>query len=213
MKRKVYIIACMMLALLLIACSKNSDTMEDYIATEIINPTPVGDGTVPDATPSEEQPSEEQPSTDEPIVEGETTPKYVKLSEFDAFLNVRSTPSADGEKKGILVHTELINVIDIKDGWASFLMNDEICYVKAEFLVDERPEFIDPPTATPTPIATPTPVATPPPVATPTPTMKPQPTAKPTPKPTPTTKPTPTEKPAPTPIPSPVPTEALNQGA
>jgi uncharacterized protein YgiM (DUF1202 family) len=83
---------------------------------------------------------------------------YVKLDQYGGFLNVRATPSTDGEAVGFLVHAEQIDVIEITDGWASFVYNDKVCYVNADFLVKERPEYLDPPTPTPKPKVTPTPV-------------------------------------------------------
>jgi uncharacterized protein YgiM (DUF1202 family) len=85
----------------------------------------------------------------------------VKLDKYDAILNVRGTPSKDGEVVGFLVHTEKIEVIDIVDGWASFAQGGEVRYVSADFLVNERPEYIEPPTLSPAPTNKPTPTTKP----------------------------------------------------
>jgi len=86
-----------------------------------------------------------------------TTTKYVKMTAYDDTLNVRTTPSTDGEKVGFLVHTEKVQVIEIKDGWASIVYEGKVCYVKADYLVDERPAYIEPPTPEPKKTPTPTP--------------------------------------------------------
>ncbi|MDF2905400.1 MAG: hypothetical protein K0R34_721 [Herbinix sp.] len=88
---------------------------------------------------------------------GQTTTMYAKLDQYDAILNVRSTPSKDGEVVGFLVHTEKIEVIDIVDGWASFAQGGEVRYVSADFLVNDRPEYLEPPTPSPAPTNKPTP--------------------------------------------------------
>ncbi len=104
-----------------------------------------------------------------PVHVGQTTTKYVKLGEYDAVLNVRETPSKDGKIVGFLVHTEKIDVIEITDGWASFVYNGAVSYTSADFLVDERPAYIEPPTSTPKPTNTPKPTSTPAPTNSPTP--------------------------------------------
>ncbi|MBB2182239.1 SH3 domain-containing protein [Lachnospiraceae bacterium MD1] len=85
---------------------------------------------------------------------GITTPMYVKLDKYGDVLNVRSAPSTKSEAVGFLVHTEKIRVIEIKDGWASFVMDGKIRYVKASYLVEERPDYLPVPTPTPVPKAT-----------------------------------------------------------
>lgn len=93
--------------------------------------------------------------SEEPIVVGRTTAKYVKLNNYGALLNIRDKPSTESEVVGSLVHTEKINVIEIKDGWASFLYHDNICYVSEDYLVDKKPPYLVPPTPTPSPTPTP----------------------------------------------------------
>ncbi len=102
----------------------------------------------------EETGSEDVTDSDEPVYTGKTTTKYVKLTGYDAILNIRKTPSRDGEIVGFLVHTEQVDVISIEDGWASFVYQNEIRYVSADFLVDKKPAYITPPTPTPTPSPT-----------------------------------------------------------
>lgn len=92
---------------------------------------------------------EEEPEDTEPVYVGETTTMYVRLNSPDAILNVRSLPSRDGEIVGFLVHTEQVNVIEIKDGWASFVYGTEICYVSEDFLGYKKPSVIAPPTPIP----------------------------------------------------------------
>jgi predicted small lipoprotein YifL len=99
--------------------------------------------------------------TPKPLHVGQTTTKYVKLDKYDAILNVRATPSKDGEIVGFLVHTEKIAVIDIVDGWASFAQGGEVRYVSADFLVDERPDYIEPPKPSQVPTKKPTPTTKP----------------------------------------------------
>jgi uncharacterized protein YgiM (DUF1202 family) len=154
---KKIIIILIITAIFLSGCSKNDqmtnfiptvkpedNSSDEEIPTEV---TPVGEENATDATP-----------TTKAIYVGQTTTKYVMLTEYDDTLNVRSAPSTDAEKVGFLVHTEKIEVIEIKDGWASFLYNDAICYVNADFLVDEKPNFIEPPTPTAAPEKVPTPL-------------------------------------------------------
>lgn len=112
----------------------------------------------PDAATSEE--GTEAPSQNM-VYAGQTTTMYVKLDEYDAVLNVRAKPGKDGEIVGFLVHTEKVQVIEIKDGWAKIKYRDGAYYVSADFLVDKRPDYIDPPTKAPTPTKTPTPTPKP----------------------------------------------------
>lgn len=125
----------------------SSDTTEDLSGNEDTD-----SGSVTPDGEDEETPSKK------PLHVGQTTTMYVKLDKYDAILNVRATPSKDGDVVGFLVHTEKVAVIEIVDGWASFAQGDEIRYVSADFLVDERPEYIKPPTPTqkPTPTSKPT---------------------------------------------------------
>ena len=120
-----------------------SDDSSEDVATE--DPSDSGDETSAEGTP-----------TPKPLHVGQTTTKYVKLDGYDAILNVRATPSKDGEVVGFLVHTEKIEVVEIVDGWASFAQGGEVRYVSADFLVDERPDYIKPPTPAPTKKPTPT---------------------------------------------------------
>jgi predicted small lipoprotein YifL len=95
--------------------------------------------------------------TPKPLHVGQTTTMYVKLDKYDAILNVRATPSKDGNIVGFLVHTEKIEVIEIVDGWASFAQSGEVHYVSADFLVNERPDYIEPPIPSKAPTKKPTP--------------------------------------------------------
>ncbi|HHU75091.1 MAG TPA: SH3 domain-containing protein [Clostridiales bacterium] len=86
-----------------------------------------------------------------PIRSGKTITKYVKLDKYDGKLNVRTAPSLEGEIVGYLLHTEQVKVISIEDGWAKFIKNNQYVYVSADYLVDERPNYLNPPQKTPTP--------------------------------------------------------------
>lgn len=156
--KKSLIVIIIFTALLMTGCGKQAQ-MTDFIPTPAPNTEDgeeattevvtegdtVTDGEVTEATP-----------TPKPLHVGQTTKMYVKLDEYDAVLNVRKTPSKDGEVVGFLVHTEKVDVIEIVDGWASFAQDGEIHYVSADFLVNERPDYLDPPTAAPTKTPAPT---------------------------------------------------------
>ncbi len=133
------IVILLIFILMLTGCSKE-EQMTSFIPTAApsLDAEDGNDTIGPTATPA--------PKT---IYVGQTTTKYVKLSEYDDVLNVRSAPSTDSDIVGFLVHTEKVDVIDIVDGWASFVYNDAICYVNADYLVDEKPAYLDPPTPTP----------------------------------------------------------------
>ena len=98
---------------------------------------------------------------------GNTISISAKMCAFEATeadkntMNITLAASKDGEVIGFLVHAEEIEVIEIKDGWASFLANDKINYVSSDFVVAERPDYLTPPPPTPTTAATPTPKPTP----------------------------------------------------
>ncbi|NLP35317.1 MAG: SH3 domain-containing protein [Clostridiales bacterium] len=146
-----------LLVLVLGGCS-NRNKMPEFIPTPTVSPTPIVD--------IEEEPEEVTEHEDIPIEEldlskVETTPKYIRMSKFGSTLNVRSKPSTDSDIIGYLVHREKIDVIAIKDGWAAFIDDDIVKYVSADYLVDERPEYLEAPTVTPTPTPAPTPTAEP----------------------------------------------------
>jgi hypothetical protein len=166
------IVLFMILTVFLLTGCSQKEQMTSFIPTQ--TPEEVSDNTTPEDTSGEDAATEGTEATPTPkeIHVGQTTPMYVKLDKYGAFLNIRPTPSTDSEPVGFLVHAEEIDVIEIADGWASFLYNNAICYVNSDFLVDERPEYLEPPTATPapTPKATPTPKASSTPKATSTPT-------------------------------------------
>lgn len=128
----------------LVACgAKDQETF--FIPTPSLLPEyeePIEDVT----KPVEE---EEEPEDKEPAYVGETTTMYVRLNSPDAILNVRSLPSRDGEIVGFLVHTEQVNVIEIKDGWASFVYGTDICYVSEDYLGYKKPSVVAPPTPIP----------------------------------------------------------------
>ena len=192
--RKIIYILFVTAAIFMIGCGKK-DSMTSFIPTA--TPTPEvelsdesGNGTTSDVDGAGED------ATPTPYVIGETTTMYVKVNDYDAFLNVRSAPSVESDNKvGFLVHTEKVSVLEINGDWATILYNGQVCYVSASYLVEERPDYIAPPTATPSPTPTPeatatqAPTATPEPTATSKPTATPNPTVKPTKTPTPTVTP------------------------
>jgi uncharacterized protein YgiM (DUF1202 family) len=143
MKKSIYLLM-IITVLLLTGCSKG-DQMTNYI------PTAAPEESTDEAASTAKQEEINVTPTPKTIYVGQTTPMYVKLEEYDDFLNIRSAPSTDAEAVGFLVHTEKIDVIEIADGWASFLYKDAICYVNADYLVEEKPEYLDPPSPTPAP--------------------------------------------------------------
>lgn len=126
----------------------------------------------------------------QPVTVDKTTTMYVKLNQFGGYLNVRPTPSTEGEPVGFLVHAEAVEVIEIKDGWASILYKGKICYVNDDYLVDKQPPYLEPPTATPKPTAAPAQK----PAATSKPTATKKPADEPAEKPTATPEPVPEEE-------------------
>jgi uncharacterized protein YgiM (DUF1202 family) len=164
MKKNIVYIIIIMTVFALSGC-KSKDQATYFIPTPAVTEAP-SDQEASEDTAEETAPTgaEEDTSSDEPVYVGKTTPKYVKLGDYDAVLNIRSTPSKDGEIVGFLVHTEKIDVISIENGWASFVYKNKISYVSADFLVDKKPAYLDPPTPTPSPTPaplTPTPVPDP----------------------------------------------------
>ncbi|MGB4659482.1 MAG: SH3 domain-containing protein [Mobilitalea sp.] len=185
--KKSILLLLMITVLGLYGCSQSNE-MVDFIPTPIPSVTETTDSEQEtDAEGSTEiteggstEVTEATPTPKELVI-GETTTMYVKMNEYDDFLNVRATPSTDGEVVGMLVHTEKIEVIEIVDGWASIAVGNEVRYVSSDFLVLERPDFIPAPTPTPVPTKAPTkaPTNTPKPTKAPTktPTLTPTPEA------------------------------------
>lgn len=182
--RKSLLFIILFAAMALTGCSDKKDQMPDFIPT----PMPEADSGEEDAVgedettgedietgenseegTSGEEASEEGASEDTQITPtpktvpvGQTKTMYVKLDKYDAVLNVRSAPSKQGEVVGFLVHTERVRVIDIVDGWASIAQSGQVHYVSADFLVEERPAYIEPPKPSPAPSKKPTPTQKPP---------------------------------------------------
>jgi hypothetical protein len=186
--KKSILLLMMITVLGLCGCSQKN-VMVDFIPTPIPDITESTDSEqAEDAAGSSDiteggstETSEATPTPKELVI-GKTTTMYVKMNEYDDFLNVRATPSTDGEVVGMLVHMEKIEVIEIVDGWASFAVGNELRYVSSDFLVLEKPNFIPSPTPTPIPTKAPTKA----------PTNTPKPTKAPTKSPTITPAPTPT---------------------
>lgn len=153
MKYKLYIVLGL-LVFLLAGCSP-----KDQMANIIVAPTPTPSAEEePDTAHVEEGQdneneagNEEEAEDEEPIVVGATITKFVKLNKYNDTLNVRAEPSTNGAKVGFLVHAEKVEVIDIVDGWARFVKDNKYVYCSADYLVDEKPEYLQPPTSTPSP--------------------------------------------------------------
>ncbi|HKL99612.1 MAG TPA: SH3 domain-containing protein [Mobilitalea sp.] len=141
------------LAIFVLPGCKKKDMQTDFMPTPTVAPKPVegdnSDEVSEDVVNDSGEPVEN--NQDEPVYTGKTVTKFAKLDDYDAILNVRSTPSKDGEIVGFLVHTEQIEVISIENGWASFVYKNEVRYVSEDFLTDKKPSYITPPTPTPTP--------------------------------------------------------------
>ncbi len=152
MKNRLYLM--LILAVLTFTGCKTADEQTFFI------PTPGVEEEDEDTIPflpeeTEGKDMEDEPGdSDEMDYVGRTTPKYVKLDNYGAILNIRSAPSTDSEVVGFLVHTEKIEVISIEDGWASFVHLGVIRYVKADYLSDKKPAFLTAPTVTPIPTPT-----------------------------------------------------------
>lgn len=163
--RKIVMLCTVFLVITLAGCSKKQQ-MVDFIPTATPSPQS-GAASDKKADANQEKTdtkksevdtqSEAEDTKDTPAEDVQTVTKYVKLNKYGDVLNIRATPSATGEKLGFLVHTEKIDVMEIMDGWASFNKDGKTCYVKADYLVDVMPEYLDAPaqTATPTPIPLP----------------------------------------------------------
>ena len=147
-----------MLTFLLTGCQPK-EQITSFIPTQVPNQD-VEETPVDGAEENTENTEDITPAPSELHV-GQTTPMYVKLDEYGAYLNIRSTPSTEGAPVGFLVHAEKIDVIEIADGWASFVYEGAVCYVKESFLVKEKPAYLEPPTSTPAPTPTKKPVTTP----------------------------------------------------
>lgn len=153
-KRMFYIL--MIPAILLLTGCKTKDTMVNFIPTPIPQiEDSVDEGAAIDEEAEEATDEAEASPTPKQFPAGQAKTMYVKLDSYGAFLNVRATPSTDGEKVSFLVHAEKVKVLGIEDGWASIEYDGNICYVSADFLVEERPAYIPAPTATPVPTKAP----------------------------------------------------------
>lgn len=160
MKRKIVYLLIGLSVFLFFGCA-GQDKETNFIPTLPVlqeEDTQTEDASEEEADASEDTQEE---SKAEPVFNGKTTTKYVKLEKYDGILNIRATPSKDGDVVGFLVHTEKVNVINTENGWASFVYQDKVCYVSADFLVDNKPKLLTPPTPTKKPSNTPTPAPDP----------------------------------------------------
>ncbi|NLC19746.1 MAG: SH3 domain-containing protein [Clostridiales bacterium] len=171
-----YLFLLLVLSVAVLSGCKKEEQMPDFIPTNLLEDNTDNNGedanTPEDNSQADDKVSEDGDTTlpedgsdndsddskdAQPVVVGKTTTMYVKLNQFGGYLNVRPTPSTEGAPVGFLVHAEAVEVIEIKDGWASILYKGNICYVNDDYLVDKQPPYLEPPTATPKPTATPTP--------------------------------------------------------
>jgi len=172
MKKYIYILIA--LSVLALSACKKEEKMPDYIPANLSEEDTGKDANKGDDTGQtadensqdstsvqDGEAKDDEESGDQPIVVGKTTKMYVKLKQYGGYLNIRPTPSTDGEPVGFLVHAEEVDVIEIKDGWASFMYKGKICYVNADYLVDKQPAYLEAPTPTPKPTATPAPAEEP----------------------------------------------------
>jgi len=169
MRKYVYIL--IVLAAISLTGCKKEEKMPDYIPVNLTednddstgsnDKAPVEDdklSTGEEGTEADEQgegSAKDEETPDKPVEVGKTSTMYVKLNQYGGYLNVRPTPSTEGTPVGFLVHAEAVDVITIKDGWASILYNGNICYVNADYLVEKRPPYLNPPTITPKPTQAP----------------------------------------------------------
>lgn len=155
MKKSLLLI--IIITLLMMTGCKEKGEFTSFIPTPVPESEDGSEAAVTDDTEDTKENASETPEetpTPKPVHVGQTTTKYVKLDKYDAILNVRATPSREGDIVGFLVHTEKVEVIEISNGWASFAQNGELRYVSADFLVDERPDYIKPPAPTKKPAPT-----------------------------------------------------------
>lgn len=138
MKKLFLILTIFIGAFMFYACSK-----QEPVANFIPTPTPLAQNEDHEEKLNGDDSQTEGTLDGGPAYQGPTTTKYVELTTNDGILNIRNSPST-GEVVGFLVHMEKVEVIDIVDGWASFVYQDEICYVSEGFLVDEKPDYINP---------------------------------------------------------------------
>lgn len=151
MKKNLMYIIIGITILLFVGC-KGDDQETDFIPL-IPSDGSVEDEVIPENPDEEDQVSEEvddsedSEDSDEVADVEETTTMYVKLVSYGAILNVRSTPTTDADNVvGFLVHTEAIEVMNIENGWASFMHKGDLCYISQDYLVDSVPPYISPPT-------------------------------------------------------------------
>ena len=164
MKKNMIYLCIVIVAVFILSGCKAEDEQSFYIPSPVVTQEPSKEQTKPSEKAEEPTGEADEEPSDKPVHVGKTTTQYVKLDDYDAILNIRSAPSREGEIVGFLVHTEQVEVISIEDGWASFVYQDEIRYVSADFLVDKKPAYIAPPTPTtePTPTKEPDPNEAPP---------------------------------------------------
>jgi len=96
-------------------------------------PAPSEDSTLPQTSPSNGVPSVS------------STTMYVKLNRYGSLLNVRESPSISDNIIGKLTHGDSVQVISIHNGWAKIEFNQDVGYIKADYLVDKEPSQLLPP--------------------------------------------------------------------
>lgn len=160
--KKLLILLTIATAFIFVGCSKE-EKMVSFIPTATPAPESGVDSDQQSEASVDDKDADQSQAQDAPVNVGKTTTKYIKMMKYGDVLNVRAQPSVDGQKVSSLNHTDKIEVIEIKDGWASFVKDGKLVYVKADYLSDTKPEELQPPTPTVAPTATPTvaPTATP----------------------------------------------------
>ena len=126
MKKYIRIVAgVLMMALFISGCGNENTQSENQ--NEVMHNTEIV------------QEEDTQKETETIIVEVETTMYAQKR------VNVRSLPSTDGEKLGILsINDEVVALGEAVDGWQKVRYNDSIAYVSVEYLSLEKIEIQTP---------------------------------------------------------------------
>ena len=106
----------------------------------------------------ESQETESQKQTFEPVIENqeiviimeteapseeESVPDYSNLVTGTMYVmgsavNVRDMPSVDAAKTGTLAAGDEVPVIDYDEDWTSILFRDSVCYVKSDYLTEDK---------------------------------------------------------------------------
>ncbi len=83
---------------------------------------------------TEVEPEVEQPVVETPAADVKTTAMYATNS-----LNIRKTPSTDGEKVATISRGTKVDVAQYNDDWSKIVYNGAYCYVASRYLTSELP--------------------------------------------------------------------------